>query len=74
MAFLCFIFFGVVDVAIYHCEINSISRAKGYSATAAAAYRAGIRIEDDRLGVIQDYTKRSGVASFEILAPSGSPA
>lgn len=61
-------------MAIYHCEINSISRAKGYSATAAAAYRAGIRIEDDRLGVIQDYTKRSGVASFEILAPTGSPA
>ncbi|MCC8726156.1 MobQ family relaxase [Xanthomonas euvesicatoria] len=74
MVFLCFIFCGVVGVAIYHCEINSISRAKGHSATAAAAYRAGIRIEDDRLGVIQDYTKRSGVASFEILAPSGSPA
>ncbi len=60
-------------MAIYHCEISSISRAKGHSATAAAAYRAGIRIEDDRLGVIQDYTKRKGVVSFEILAASGSP-
>lgn len=61
-------------VAIYHCEINSISRAKGDSATAAAAYRAGIRIEDNRMGVVQDYTKRKGVASVKIIAPSGSPA
>ncbi|WP_238692477.1 MobQ family relaxase [Xanthomonas oryzae] len=61
-------------LGVFQGRLNSISRAKGYSATAAAAYRAGIRIEDDRLGVIQDYTKRSGVASFEILAPTGSPA
>lgn len=61
-------------MAIYHCEISSISRAKGHSATAAAAYRAGIRIEDERLNLVQDYTKRRGVASVEMLAPAGAPA
>lgn len=61
-------------MAIYHCEIGSISRAKGHSATAAAAYRAGIRIEDERLDLVQDYTKRRGVASVEMLAPADAPA
>ncbi|WP_242786751.1 MobA/MobL family protein [Xanthomonas translucens] len=26
------------------------------------------------MGVVQDYTKRKGVASVKIIAPSGSPA
>lgn len=61
-------------VAIYHCSVKSISRGKGHSATAAAAYRAGIRIEDQRTGLVHDYTRRGGVVVVEMLAPKRAPA
>ncbi|OCK49011.1 hypothetical protein BA766_03200 [Stenotrophomonas maltophilia] len=60
-------------MAIYHCSIKSISRSKGHSVTAAAAYRAGIRIEDDTTGLVYDYTRRKGVVSVDMLAPVGAP-
>lgn len=46
-----------------------IGRSSGRSATAAAAYRAGERIIDERTGEIHDYTKKSGVDYKEILTP-----
>lgn len=61
-------------MAIYHCSIKSISRGKGHSATAAAAYRAGIRIEDATTGLIHDYTKKGGVRSVDMLTPKDAPA
>lgn len=61
-------------VAIYHCSVKSISRGKGHSATAASAYRAGIRIEDATTGLIHDYTKKGGVRSVDMLAPTDAPA
>lgn len=60
-------------MAIYHCSIKSISRSKGHSVTAAAAYRAGIRIEDDTTGLVHDYTRRKGVVSVDMRAPVGAP-
>ena len=48
-------------MAIYHCTTKPISRSKGRSAVAAAAYRAGQRIEDQRTGITHDYTQRQGV-------------
>lgn len=60
-------------LAIYHASVKSISRGKGHSATAAAAYRAGIRIEDATTGLIHDYTRRGGVLSVDMLAPKDAP-
>lgn len=61
-------------MADYHCSVKVISRSKGRSATGAAAYRAGERIEDRRTGLAHDYTRKNGVDHCEILAPDGAPA
>lgn len=60
-------------MAIYHCSIKIISRGKGKSAVAAAAYRAGERIENEYDGIIHDYTKKCGVLHTEILLPEHAP-
>lgn len=61
-------------MAIYRFSAEIIGRGKGHSATAAAAYRAGERIEDERTGAVHDYRRRGGVLHAEILAPEGAPA
>ena len=61
---------GARRVAIYHCSIKIISRGKGKSAVAAAAYRAGQKITDEFDGEIHDYTRKSGVVHTEILLPA----
>jgi len=58
-------------LALYRFSAEIIGRGKGYSATAAAAYRAGERIEDERTGEVHDYRRRDGVLHTEILAPEG---
>ncbi len=60
-------------MAIYHYSVGIISRSKGRSATAAAAYRAAERIEDLRTGEIHDYRKKKGVDEKFILAPLSAP-
>ena len=60
-------------MAIYHCSIKIISRGKGKSAVAAAAYRAGQKITDEFDGEIHDYTRKSGVVHTEILLPAKPP-
>lgn len=60
-------------MALYRLSAEIIGRGKGYSATAAAAYRAGERIVDERTGAIHDYRRRSGVLHTEILAPENAP-
>lgn len=59
-------------MAIYHLETTPIRRSKGQSATAAAAYRAGVKIKDHRTGITHDYTKRSGVVYNQIVTPDNS--
>lgn len=61
-------------MAIYHCSIKIISRGKGKSAVAAAAYRAGAQITNERDGVTHDYTRKGGVVHTEILLPDNAPA
>jgi Ti-type conjugative transfer relaxase TraA len=41
---------------------------------AAAAYRAGVKLVDERQGLIWDYSRRSGVVHSEILLPASAPA
>ena len=60
-------------MASYHLAVKTISRSAGRSATAAAAYRAGAEIADQREGVVHDYTRRSGVDHTEIVLPSDAP-
>jgi len=59
-------------MAIYHLTAKTIGRNAGRSATAAAAYRAGVRIVDERTGLVFDFTRKRGVDGAEILAPDGT--
>ena len=61
-------------MASYHCQVKVISRGAGRSATAAAAYRAGTRINCEREGRTHDYTRKRGVEASFIRAPSDAPA
>ena len=65
---------GARRMAIYHCSIKIISRGKGKSAVAAAAYRAGEKITNEFDGVTHDYTRKNGVVHTEILLPDHAPA
>lgn len=60
-------------MAIYHASLKVFSRAQGHTATGAAAYRAGLRITDERTGTTHDYTRRNGVVSVLTLAPQDAP-
>lgn len=55
------------------CSIKPVKRSAGRSATAAAAYRAGAEIVDQRTGEVHDYTRKGGVVSAEIVAPDHAP-
>lgn len=61
-------------IAIYHCSIKIISRGRGKSAVAAAAYRAGQAITNEYDGITHDYTRKGGVVHTEILLPDNAPA
>jgi ATP-dependent exoDNAse (exonuclease V) alpha subunit len=60
-------------VAIFHLSVKTISRTAGRSSTAAAAYRAGVEITDERTGEIHDYRRKAGVESAELFLPDGAP-
>ena len=53
-------------MALYHFHVTQISRGKGQSVCAAAAYRSGEKIHDSYYGEDPDYTKK-GIYSFDIL-------
>jgi hypothetical protein len=61
------------SVAIYHFQMKTVSRSQGRSATAAAAYRSGEKIVDERTGLEHDYSRRSGVMLAEVITPDGQP-
>ena len=52
-------------------SVKPVSRSKGRSSTAAAAYRAACVIKDERTGLEHDYTKKEGVKHTEIITPEG---
>jgi hypothetical protein len=57
---------------IFHCQAKAISRSSGRSSTAAAAYRSGERIINDRTGEIHDYRRKRGVIHKEMVFPEGA--
>jgi Ti-type conjugative transfer relaxase TraA len=60
-------------MAIYHFSMKVVSRANGSSAVAAAAYRSGSRLEDERLGRAQDFSAKSDVVHSEVMLSEGAP-
>ncbi|ODU30006.1 Ti-type conjugative transfer relaxase TraA [Sphingopyxis sp. SCN 67-31] len=60
-------------MAIYHFSVQVIGRGQGRSAVAAAAYRAGERLHDERLDRDHDFRAKSGVEHSEIMLPEGAP-
>lgn len=61
-------------MAIYRLSADIIRRSEGRTVTAAAAYRAGELIIDQRTGYAFDYRRRHGVIETAILAPTTAPA
>ena len=60
-------------MAIYHFSTKIIGRSGGRSAVASAAYRAGERLQDHKLGLDHDYREKAGVVHREIMLPEGAP-
>ena len=61
-------------VAIYHLSAKIVTRAKGQSVVASAAYRSAGHLHDERIDQTFDYTRKGGVEHTEIVAPEGAPA
>ncbi len=61
-------------MAIYHLTVKVISRARGQSISAAAAYRSGSRLRDERYGLTHNYSRDRRVTHTEIMTPAGAPA
>jgi Ti-type conjugative transfer relaxase TraA len=60
-------------MAIYHFSAKVISRAKGSSAVASAAYRSASRLFDEKLNRHHDFSNKAGVIHSEVLLPQGAP-
>ncbi|KKE78659.1 hypothetical protein DTX80_17730 [Bacilli bacterium] len=59
-------------MAIYHFSMKNISRGKGQSATASAAYRSGDKLYSERYGKYNHYLREVKPDSF-ILKPKHAP-
>ena len=57
----------------YHFHLNQLSRGKGQSAVASAAYRAGAKMRSTYYGEWNDYTRKGGVILAEIHLPKHAP-
>lgn len=60
-------------MATFHCSIKAVGRATGRSSVAAAAYRAGEVIRDQRTGLTHHYGERRGVEASFIVTPDNAP-
>ena len=61
-------------MAIFHFSAKVIGRSSGRSSVAAAAYRAGEKLQDERLDRAHDFTDKAGVIHSEVMLPEGAPA
>ena len=61
-------------MAIYHLTVKTLGRTKNHKAVAAAAYRSGTKLQDQRYDMVHDYTKKSGIVHSEILTPENTPS
>lgn len=56
-----------------HAHFKQVKRSDGRSSVAAAAYRAGERLRDERTGEIKNFTRRTGIEATEIFTPANAP-
>lgn len=61
-------------MALFSMRVQVIKRSEGRSVIAAAAYRSGERLHDERQDLVHDYRRRDGVEHKEMLIPNGAPA
>ena len=60
-------------MAQYRLSAQMISRSQGRSAVAAAAYRSGSKLVDERTGEEHDFSRKRGVTHSEIILPPNTP-
>ena len=60
-------------MAIFHLSAKVVSRGKGQSAVAKAAYNSREKIEQELTGKVNDYSRRGGVMFSGIFAPKDAP-
>ena len=60
-------------MASYHCQVKTVRRSQGRSATAAAAYRTASRVTCEREGRVHDYSRKQGVEETLIAVPERAP-
>jgi hypothetical protein len=61
-------------MAQYRLAVQTIQRAMGRSVVAAAAYRSGVCLVDERLAMEFDFAAKDAVEHSEVLAPASAPA
>ncbi|EAY5893183.1 hypothetical protein RU12_15555 [Salmonella enterica] len=69
---MCFQYQEIKTMAIFHMSAQTISRSKGHSSVAAAAYRHGEKLTDEHTGEIHDYSKKKGISDSVILIPESA--
>jgi hypothetical protein len=60
-------------MAIMHFRIKMVKRSDGRSSVAAAAYRSGEKIKNQRDGVTHNYRRRKDVVAKQIFLPTNAP-
>lgn len=61
-------------MALYRLEIKAVMRSKKKCIVAAAAYRAGEKLEDECSGKVFNYRRKRGVAFSQVILPGGATA
>lgn len=61
-------------MAIYHCSISNVSRAKGSSACASLAYIAASKVYEERTHQTYSYDRHERVEKVATLLPDGAPS
>ena len=61
-------------MAIYHCSISNVSRAKGSTSCATLAYINGEGIHDSRTGITYSYSRRERVLAVGTILPTAAPS
>ena len=60
-------------MAIYHCSISNVSRAKGSTSCATLAYISGEKIHDSRTGKTYSYSRCERVLVVRTILPASAP-
>ena len=60
-------------MAMYHLRVKFVKRSEGRSSVAAAAYRSGEKLTDEREGKTHDYTRKQDIEHSEIILADQMP-